>query len=184
MASVARINELYNTYNANVRKFLRAVHRLDDADLEDIAQEVFLRLLRYPTDEITDPQAYLFRIASNVTNEWRNRSRQRRPHLGLNTKTNTGLNSIHEDTTDEEEDIAEFMDANPTPEELVSKEADERHLRQLLVTLTPNQREALIDHANGLNYFQIAAKHKRTYRMVLRDIVKGYTTLRKEFKRS
>ena len=50
-------------------------------DIDDLAQEVFLRLLRYSDDIAVDnPQGYLFRIAANVANEWRERSRVRKPH--------------------------------------------------------------------------------------------------------
>src|SRR6202050_5981982 len=51
------------------------------ADIDDIAQEVFLRLLRYDRSELIDyPQAYLFKIASNVSAEWAMRSSCRMPH--------------------------------------------------------------------------------------------------------
>ncbi len=41
------------------------------ADVNDVAQEVFLRLLRYDRAELIEyPQAYLFKMAANVANEW------------------------------------------------------------------------------------------------------------------
>ncbi len=54
------------------------------ADLDDVAQEVFLRLLRYETAEVVQhPQAYIFKMAANVTAEWAIRSRHRcRTSLG------------------------------------------------------------------------------------------------------
>jgi DNA-directed RNA polymerase specialized sigma24 family protein len=43
------------------------------SDLDDVSQEVFPRLLRYDNAELIEhPQAYLFRMASNVAgaNRW------------------------------------------------------------------------------------------------------------------
>src|SRR5687768_14022872 len=51
------------------------------ADLDDVAQEVFLRLMRYPRSELVEhPQAYLFRMAANVAAERALRARHSRPH--------------------------------------------------------------------------------------------------------
>lgn len=48
------------------------------ADFDDVAQEVFLRLLRYDAAQIVEhPQAYLFKMASNVAAEWSIRSSNR-----------------------------------------------------------------------------------------------------------
>src|SRR5512139_1777854 len=43
-------------------------------DIEDLAQETYLRLLRAPDLALVrNPQAYLLRVASNVVSEWRDR---------------------------------------------------------------------------------------------------------------
>lgn len=161
MPSLKQVGDLYTVHHHNMVKYLNHKQRLTEAEAEDIAQEVFLRLLRYPTDElITNPVKYLYTIAINVTNEWRERSRQSMQHT-------------------EEEAIEEFIDPFPTAEELLTQESEALMAQQLLEGLTLNQQAALLDHAEGLNYFQIAAKQKRTYRMVTRDIAKGLATLRK-----
>jgi len=53
-------------YGGRLKRFLR--HRARNAaDVPDLAQEVFLRLLRVPHhEEIRSPEAYLFTIASHV----------------------------------------------------------------------------------------------------------------------
>jgi RNA polymerase sigma factor (sigma-70 family) len=53
-------------YGGRLKRFLR--HRARNAaDVPDLAQEVFLRLLRAPHhEEIRSPEAYLFTIASHV----------------------------------------------------------------------------------------------------------------------
>jgi RNA polymerase sigma-70 factor (ECF subfamily) len=51
------------------------------AEAEDLAQEIYLRLLRVERkDLIRSPQALLFRIASNAVYEWRLLARNRLPH--------------------------------------------------------------------------------------------------------
>jgi RNA polymerase sigma-70 factor (ECF subfamily) len=43
-------------------------------DVEDLAQETYLRLLRArDLADVRNPQAYLMRVASHVVSEWRNR---------------------------------------------------------------------------------------------------------------
>src|ERR1044071_8666293 len=42
-------------------------------DIEDLAQETYLRLLRArDLGDVRNPQAYLLRVASHVVSEWRN----------------------------------------------------------------------------------------------------------------
>src|SRR3546814_12274886 len=46
-----------------------------------LAQEVFLRLLRYSEKTaVENPLGYLLRIAGNVASEWRERARVSKPH--------------------------------------------------------------------------------------------------------
>lgn len=56
-------------YGSRLRRFLRL--RLSNAaDIPDLAQEVFMRLLRVPDhDEIRSPEAYLFTVASHVVHQ-------------------------------------------------------------------------------------------------------------------
>ena len=52
-------------------RFLRS--RLpQESDAEDLAQEVYLRLLRVKDrDRIENQRAYVLRVAANIANEWR-----------------------------------------------------------------------------------------------------------------
>jgi len=51
------------------------------AEAEDLAQEIYLRLLRVERkDLIRSPEALLFRVASNAVYEWRLLARNRLPH--------------------------------------------------------------------------------------------------------
>jgi RNA polymerase sigma-70 factor (ECF subfamily) len=58
------------------RRLLRFIGRRVPArvDIEDLAQETYLRLLRArDLGTVRNPQAYLLRIASHIVSEWRDR---------------------------------------------------------------------------------------------------------------
>jgi RNA polymerase sigma-70 factor (ECF subfamily) len=63
-------------YGAELQRYL--MRRLRDAqNARDLAQEVYLRLLRVGSGEhVQDRRAYLYRIASHVVYEFRMRARQ------------------------------------------------------------------------------------------------------------
>jgi len=55
----------------DLKRFLRG-RLLDPSEVEDVAQEAYLRVLRLAkVNFIHDPEAYLFRIAANVAYEYR-----------------------------------------------------------------------------------------------------------------
>jgi RNA polymerase sigma factor (sigma-70 family) len=55
-----------------LRRYLAVRMRNADADVSDLVQEVFLRLLRVPDHEaIRKPEAYLYTIASHVLHQYR-----------------------------------------------------------------------------------------------------------------
>jgi DNA-directed RNA polymerase specialized sigma24 family protein len=57
----------FRQWRLPLRKFLLGRVGVPAADIDDVAQEVFLRLVRYERAELIEqPQAYLFRMATNV----------------------------------------------------------------------------------------------------------------------
>lgn len=134
-------------------------------DVDDLAQEVFHRLRRYGDDLAVDnPQGYLFRIAANVANEWRDRSRTRQPH------DRSWLDQLQIDPS-EQSDSAAFQAR-------VGK-----HLQGAVNKLPKRQRDVLLLHVNeGLTYKQIADRLGITYRIVLRDLTCAYGALRMQLK--
>ena len=129
------------------------------ADVDDIAQEVFLRLLRYERSELIDhPQAYLYKMAANVSAEWATRSHRRQPH--------------HSEWLDQLVDHAE-------PEQELEREASEAELRRAIEYLPARPREILRLHfSEGLTYDEIADRMAVTRRIVKRDFVAAYAKLR------
>lgn len=58
-------------WNRSLLQFLKCRVRAQ-VDIEDLAQETYLRLLRArDLSDVRNPQAYLLRIASHVVSEWR-----------------------------------------------------------------------------------------------------------------
>jgi RNA polymerase sigma factor (sigma-70 family) len=67
-------------WHADLIKFLER-RTATPADAQDLAQEVYLRLLRVErTDLVRQPRSYLLRIAANVLDDWRLKAQQARPH--------------------------------------------------------------------------------------------------------
>jgi len=129
------------------------------SDMDDVAQEVFLRLLRYENAELIEhPQAYLFKMASNVAGEWALRSRHRHPH-----------------------DARWLVDlyATSDPEREVVRQAANEQVRQAIAGLPPRQREVVRLHfGEGLARAQIAERLKTSERVVKRDLINAYSSLR------
>ena len=159
----ARLASWFHEWRWPIRQWLSRRSSLPAADIDDVAQEVFLRLLRYSDDVVVDnPQGYLFRIAANVASEWRERARSRRPH------DQSWLDELKIDTDDE-------------PENAVSRSSIERFVQAAVQKLPQRQRVVLLLHVNdGLTYKQIAEQLGLSYRVVLRDLTRAYSQLRME----
>ena len=144
-----------------MRKFLAGRGILPVADFDDVAQEVFLRLLRYDSAEVVEhPQAYVFKMAANVVAEWALRSRHRLAH---EPEWLAGL-AI-------EDRLSEVLDT----------ETAQREIRRALETLSPRERSILKLHfEEGLSHARIAERLGISERIVRRDFEKSYAKLRRE----
>ncbi|MGH8176108.1 MAG: RNA polymerase sigma factor [Steroidobacter sp.] len=156
-----RLASWFQRWRRPIRQWLSNRSAVPAADLDDLAQEVFLRLLRYSDDiAIDNPQGYLFRIAANVANEWQERARHRRPH------DDSWLEDLQIESSNE-------------PENTVARGLMQDHVRQAVEGLPPRQREVLVLHVSeGLTYSQIAERLRLTHRIVLRDLTRAYSQLR------
>jgi RNA polymerase sigma factor (sigma-70 family) len=143
-----RLTTWFHQWKEPLRKFLY-----------DVAQEVFLRLLRYDRDELIEhPQAYLFKMAANVAAEWSIRARSKNPH--------------------DARWLIELQAAEQ-PLEDVARESVQDRVEQALLTLTPRQREVLqLQFGDELGYSEIAQRLGTTHRSIKRIVVKSYDKLR------
>lgn len=153
-----RIADWVRRWNADLTRFVERRVRTR-ADAQDLAQEVYLRLLRAnQIDLIEQPQAYLYRVASNVAVEWRMRARESKPHsadeLGLLLETRTP--ELH---LDEAQDQARFSAALDSLDLMV-------------------RAVIFLKLREGMSNDEIAQHLGITKRMVRRHLVSGYAELR------
>lgn len=158
-AAQERLVHWFREWRVPLRRFLASRRNVASADIDDVAQEVFLRMLRYDRSElVTHPEAYLYKMATNVAAEWSMRSVRRQPHAAV---------------------WLADLEAESTPEADFQREADRAGLRDALATLAPRGREILRLHfAEGLTHEAIALRLGLTRRVVKREMIKAYASLR------
>jgi RNA polymerase sigma factor (sigma-70 family) len=146
-------------WNRSLLQFLRRrVHA--PVDIEDLAQETYLRLLRArDLSEVRNPQAYLLRVASHVVTEWR-----------TSIRTTESLSGFAEGEGPVDESLPEF--------ELEASISQER-LEQALHDMSAPMRAAVVlrlrDHHSNK---QIAQELGISDRQVRRYLARGYERLR------
>jgi RNA polymerase sigma-70 factor (ECF subfamily) len=151
----------FRRWRTPLRRFLASRSAVRPADFDDVAQEVFLRLLRYDAARIVEhPQAYLFKMAANVAAEWSIRSSNRLPHQSQ------WLGSL----------VAEDR-----PDHALDCEAAQTEVKRALDTLSPRERAILkLFFEEGLSQAEIATRLGVSFRIVRRDFEKSYGKLRHE----
>jgi len=156
-----RFTDWFRQWRLPLRRFLSGRAHIPAADVDDIAQEVFLRLMRYEKGELIDhPQAYLYKVASNVATEWSIRARNRQPH--------------------EHKWLAQLIEREQ-PETQLERAESEDEIERALNTLTPYQREVLkLAFVDEKTYAEIAAQLGESVRSVTRQFTKSYRKLRRE----
>ncbi|MGC3980945.1 MAG: sigma-70 family RNA polymerase sigma factor [Steroidobacteraceae bacterium] len=156
-----RLTAWFERWRVPIQRWIASHGSMSTADLDDLVQEVFLRLLRYSDDSsIEYPQTYLFRIASNVASEWRERA-QRHPMQDA-----SGFEGLQ-------------MESHEEPENIVANALISKRVQQAVTRLPQRQREVLMLHIHeNLTRPQIAARLGLSCRMVRRDLAHAYTQLR------
>jgi len=154
-----RVAEWMRRWNSGLTRFLERRVAVP-VDAQDLAQEVYLRLLRSEQLElIAEPQAYLYRVASNVAAEWRMRASQRKPH-----------------SADELELLVDLT----SPEVLLDEALSAARLDAALREITPTVRAVLyLKLRDGMTHEEIAKHLSVTSRMVRRYLTTGYAELRR-----
>ena len=155
--------EWFRRWRSPLRKFLVAKGAVRVADLDDISQEVFLRLLRYESDEVIEhPQAYLQSVAANVVAEWAVRARHRHKH---------------------EPRWLDALVSEGSAEELLDRSAMQREIKRALMTLSARERSVLkLRFEEGRRYNEIAVQLGLTLRTVRHDFENSFRKLRGELK--
>ena len=156
-----RLSDWFHQWRVPLRKFLLGRVGIRTADVDDVAQEVFLRIMRYEKAElINHPQAYLYKIASNVAAEWSLRAENRSRHDSKWLMTLTG---------------------GEQPDALLLLAQSQAEIKRALNTLPPQQREVLkLYFTEELGHAAIAERTGQTLRSVRRHFARGYVKLRRE----
>jgi RNA polymerase sigma-70 factor (ECF subfamily) len=156
-----RFAEWFKEWRKPVRHWLSRRASVPAAELDDLAQEVFLRLLRYSEKTaVENPLGYLLRIAGNVASEWRERARVAKPHQ------QSWLDDL-------------LIEPDAEPENSVCQEGTNECVQAAVDRLPKRQRDVLLLRVNeGLTYKQIAERLGLTQRSVLRDLTRAYSQLR------
>jgi RNA polymerase sigma-70 factor (ECF subfamily) len=158
-AAHERLTHWFREWRMPLRRFLALRRKVATADIDDVAQEVFLRMLRYDRSELVlHPEAYLYKMAANVAAEWSMRSSRRQPHAA--------------------EWLGE-LETESTPETEFQRESEEADLRNALAQLPPRAREILRLHfAENLTHEAIGLRLGLSRRVVKREMIRAYASLR------
>jgi RNA polymerase sigma factor (sigma-70 family) len=147
------------------RSLLRFLGRRTRAgiDVEDLAQETYLRLLRArDLADVRNPQAYLLRVASHVAAEWRNRQ----PPEEL-------FQAVDEST---------LVD-DALPEIALDADLSRDRLDEALKDVSPITRAVvLLKYREGRQCKEIARDLKLTDRQVRRHLTRALERLREALK--
>jgi RNA polymerase sigma factor (sigma-70 family) len=145
-------------WNRSLFQFLRQRVR-GSVDVEDLAQETYLRLLRAPDlSEVRNPQAYLLQVARHVMLEWRGQCVSRESFVEL--------------------EEASLVDDCPPELELEAHWAQQR-LELALEEVSPAVRAVLLLRLRDDWPCQEIAQHLGlTDRQVKRNLARGYDHLR------
>ncbi len=149
--------------NRDLKRYL--AQRVDNrAEAEDLAQEIYLRLLRVERkDLIRCPEALLFRIASNAVYEWRLLARNRLPHSPA------------------ELDLLESMESDPAADIWRAELA--RELKAALERLSPKCRAAVLLHRRAqLTYSEVAVQLGVSAHMVKKYLSHGVAVCREHLR--
>ena len=152
--------------NALLALFRRHVRVRSEAP--DLAQEVFLRMLRLRAVEtIENPEGYLFAVARNLLKE----------HAASRRRQGT---SIDADDVTVQEQLADI----PSFDGDLDKERRVQRLREVLRQLPPKGQAAIVlQYAQGLTYEEISERLGVSPRMVKKYLTQGLALCRLRMRR-
>lgn len=160
------VEDLAATYGERLRRFLGTRVR-NRADIPDIIQEVFLRLLRVPNHEmIRAPEAYIFTIAQHV-------ARQQSLQLAAEADRT--------ELTDMLDELRSGADCDP--DLALSASQCLAIIERNLNNLSPNVQSTFLLHKrDGLTMAEVSARLGITRPMAKKYLVKALVSFRKSLK--
>jgi RNA polymerase sigma-70 factor (ECF subfamily) len=158
MSNKALVAGWRQRWNRSLFQFLN--RRVQAAvDIEDLAQETYLRLLRArDLMEVRNPQAYLLRVASHVVLEWRHRQPRAEAFVTL-----------------DEESLPDECEPQLELEAALSQQ----RVEEILAAASPAMRAVLLLRLRDERSCKDIAKELGlTLRQVRRHLARGYERLR------
>lgn len=154
----AFLTAVEKTHGRQLHRYLAARLRNARADVSDLAQEVYLRLLRVPDHEtIRNPQAYLYTIASHVLHQH-----------GLKRAATPESVEIMSAI----EELQHAREADPASQ--IETEQNFERLGQALLAHSPRAYATLMLHrCDGVPLQDIAEQFGVSYTMVKRYLAKA-----------
>jgi RNA polymerase sigma factor (sigma-70 family) len=144
-------------WNRSLFQFLRRRVR-SSVDVQDLAQETYLRLLRADLNDVRNPLAYLLQVASHVAMEWCDRQPRSDAMVVL------------------DEDM--LVDRQ-LPELELDARLSQQRLEETLASISPMMRAVvLLKLRDERSCQEIAAELRITDRQVRRYLARGYERLR------
>ncbi len=137
-------------------------HRFGSLSLaEDLVQEAWLRLARHtPEQNIANPRAYLFRIATNLGSDY-----QRHHNMGIEVQT-------------DHEALAQIPTQTTDPARNVQSRDELEHLLKIVDDLPPRCREVfLLCRVEGLSHAEVAERLGISKSTVVSQMVKALARL-------
>ncbi len=136
------------------------------ADVQELAQEAYLRMLRVSRKEfIKHPQAYLYRIATNLVYE-------------------SYTNSLTASQWASEEELNKLEMAEPLPEQAVARSRQLQQIEQAMSELSPKCRAVVsMRSRQGMTNPEIAEQMGLSTEMVKKYMSKGVAHCRKRLRR-
>ena len=132
-------------------------------DAQDLAQEVYVRLLRIDGSAISDPHAYLFTVASNLIKE----------HAMLQRRQAMGVDILQV--------LPELEAPSGSAEQGAEREFQKERIAAVLDQLPPRCKAVLLmQHRDEMSYQEIAEQFGVSSHMVKKYVVKALTLCRKK----
>jgi RNA polymerase sigma factor (sigma-70 family) len=149
--------------NVYAHRLYRYLRRVGTEAAEDLMQEVYMKLLQVPLDDlIRDPEGYIFTVARRVLGEFARRESQQRTTVSVDS---VQLERMI-DTTFEFDDPAYWVSSY-------------ERIERMCTEIRPELYAALLLHIEGQSVTYIAQQLEVSYRAARRYVDEGRQSLRR-----
>lgn len=172
---------LYRRFHKPLRKWLERRCHFNGVDPDDVAQDVFARLLAYPhTQQHAERAKYIFRIAANVATEYDERVINRNPHLSIDSLMRDDEKGPRLALEIDDADVLLINDAH-TPEAIAINESIGAFVRATVASMPERMRAVFLMRIYGeLPYQEVARRLGITCSQVVHDLEDARELLREK----